>query len=130
MGDNSFKDKRRDREKEADEADQGNSKNPSAPVKGQIGTSDKVDQLLTQAKPLIEQINALYNQYISGIEQFPPNDKRKMLEGLMAQIQSMSKPTQSIQFKANSLLQHFMTYREKWDRILRDLEAGKIRRRV
>jgi len=118
---------KRYREKE-DERERGESVSGPQANKA-ILTSDRVTQLVEQAEPLIEQVNNLYNQFMSGIERLPPEARRKQLDDMMGSITTMPKPTPAVQFRCNTLTAHYKTYAEKWDKLLRDLEAGKIQRR-
>ena len=88
----------------------------------------QLDTMLLQAEPLIEQVNSLYNQYLAGVERAPPIERRKLLEQLMAAILATPKPTQSYQFRANGTNSKYLTYRDRWDRMMKDLESGKIKR--
>jgi len=92
------------------------------------GGSEKLDELIERGEPLIEQVNNLYNQYFSGAERLPPVERRKQLDQLMQTIQLMAKPTAGIRFKCEALLNQYNTYKDRWERMLRDLESGKIRR--
>jgi hypothetical protein len=97
---------------------------------GQLDAStEKLMEYLKRADPMIEQINNLYNQYLTGAEKRPPTERRKQLDQLMATIMIMGKPTKSLQFRCNSLHYYYATYRDRWDRLMRDLESGKIKRR-
>jgi hypothetical protein len=93
-------------------------------------SSEKVDELILRAEPMIDQIQGLYNQYLSGIEKHPPNERRKQLEQLMYTLQLVSKPTAGLQFRYQTLNAKYVSYRERWDKVLKDLEDGKIKRRI
>lgn len=92
------------------------------------GESERLTQLLERADPMIEQLDSLYMQYMAGVEWRPPLERRKQLEQLMATVRLMSKPTQIIQFQSSTLLQRYEVHRDRWDRIVRDVENGKIKR--
>lgn len=93
-----------------------------APVAG--ATSE---ELTRRAAPLIDQVNALYNQYRQGLERFPPNILRKQLEALVDQLQKIPNTSAAEQFRVNGLKASFSTYRDKWDRLIKDIESGKVR---
>ncbi len=124
-----FEDRRRERDREAIEE-------PSRPEKtyGQRPESavipGKIDELLARATPLIEQVNALYNQYIAGVESRPPLERRKHLDQVMQTLQSMAKPTATLQFRSSNLQSSYMTHKDRWDRMMKDLESGKLNRRL
>lgn len=106
--------------------------NPSGPMKsaesGSGPPEDKILEWMDLATPMIEQLNNLYNQYFSGVERVPPTERRKQLDQLMFSIQNTSKPTTGLQFRSGTLVQQYNTAKDRWDRMLRDLESGKIKR--
>src|SRR2546423_209285 len=63
----------------------------------------KLIQLVDLAEPMIEQVNALYNQYINGVEKNPPTERRKQLDQTMQTVMLMGKPTVEIQFRCSNL---------------------------
>jgi hypothetical protein len=91
-------------------------------------TSDKLMELFQRAEPLIEQLNNLYNQYLAGVESRPPLERRKILDTTMATLQAMAKPTPAYQFRFTTLNASYVTHRDRWDRLIKDLEMGKIKR--
>lgn len=97
---------------------------------GLTDLSKKIDELMRRAEPLMEQVNSLYNQYAAGVEQRPPVERRKNLDQLMVSIQMMSKPTQAQQFRANNLVANFNLYKQRWERLLKGIESGEIKRNL
>jgi len=104
-------------------------------VSGKIGvraptslTSDEVEKMMGQARALIDQVSALYNQYLGGIEKLPPIEKRKQLEQLMTTLSVSRGGPASLQFKLSGLTASYATFRDHWDKQMRNLEAGKIKR--
>ena len=85
-------------------------------------------QLIEQATPLIEQLNNLYNQFFAGAEKVPPTERRKQLDQTMASIMLSSKPTPQMQFRCQTLNQSYISARDRWDRMMKDLESGKLKR--
>jgi hypothetical protein len=65
---------------------------------------EKFDELITRAEPIIEQLNHLY--------------------------QMMPKSTPAAQFRYSSLQAQYTTYKERWEKMMKDLEAGKLKRIV
>lgn len=92
-------------------------------------STEQLNAMLQAAQITIEQVSQLYTQYIAGVEKLPPNEARKKLELMMLQIQNAAKSTPSMKFKTQTLISTFHTHRDRWDRTLKDLESGKIRRR-
>jgi hypothetical protein len=91
--------------------------------------SEKLEDLLLRAEPLLEQVNHLYSIYLAGAEQYPPIERRKTLDGLMVSLQMISKPTPAALYKYTAIAARYESYRNRWDKLLRDLENGKIQRR-
>ncbi len=88
----------------------------------------KLLQLLDQATPMIEQLNNLYNQFFAGTERVPPIERRKQLDQTMATIMMTPKITAPLQFRAQTLNSSYISARDRWDRMLKDLESGKLKR--
>lgn len=137
--DTSFDERRKQRELE-DEEEQRKQEARSTPGGAGSGRSsgntsrtgdaetDKLLELFQRAEPLIEQLNSLYNQYIAGVESRPPRERRKQLDQIMAALQGLAKPTPSYQFRYTTLNASYFTHRDRWDRMCKDLESGKIKR--
>lgn len=123
--------RRRRREREDAEAQaatkEQKSKRPGAPV--QVSRDD-LPQLLTTAEQLIDQVEALYKQFILGLTERPPHEKRRQLEKILESIFKAPRTNPALQFRIGSLNAHFLTHRDKWDRQLKELETGKIKRVV
>jgi len=115
--------RRRDREdkREAEES------KVSSAVTGNPSDNGKLLELLAQADSLIEQVNNLYNQYISGAEKLVPVERRSLLDNLMAKIMVTEKSTASLRFKFSTIQAKYVTHRDRWDKLMRDLEAGQVK---
>jgi len=90
----------------------------------QKSDNEKINEIIARITPLIEQVNTLYNQYKTGIEKKPPNERRSLLDDLINQIQNMPKPTPNSRFQAQSLLSKYITYKDRWDRMMKEIEQG------
>jgi hypothetical protein len=121
--------RQREREEEKEREEREELAKPTQSKIGSVsGGSEKLIELMERAEPMIEQLTHLYNMYIAGAEQQPPLERRKQLDQIMNTIFLMSKPTPSLQFRSATMLNHYNTNRERWDRMLKDLESGKIKR--
>jgi hypothetical protein len=132
--------RRRERELEQDEEEtkvrELRKGTVAAPGRGDFATlegstdrsNDKLEDLIHRADGMIEQVSNLYNMFAVGVEKLAPIERRKQLEQVMLSIQMMSKPTPSALFKANSIQSRYQSQRERWDKLLRDIESGKIKR--
>ena len=119
-----------DRRRRREEEDAGIDPSSSS-SSGHVNSSDaelaKLHELMDRAGPAIEQLNNLYNQYFAGAERRPPLERRQQLDQLMEMIRMLGKPTQAIRFKCNSLQSHYVSNRDRWDRLLKEQEAGRGR---
>jgi hypothetical protein len=120
--DEDFRSRRRRLEKEQAEK-------PNPDSLDEAAVTQRLEELLARATPLVEQVNGMYARYLQGIEKFAPVERRTHLDTLMNTIFSLPKPTASGRFRAEALHQTYRQYRDKWDRQMRDLEAGRIKRR-
>lgn len=103
-------------------------KRPQKPASVELMTLHQANEEFTKVEVLIEQINHHYQMYLAGLEQLPPKEKRSRLEKEMHMLSDSRKNT-ALKFRWNTLHAHFISARERWDRILRDLESGKVQRR-
>lgn len=91
-------------------------------------TTEKLRELMDRANMLIDQVNNLYNQYVVGVIDTPPIERRGQLDQIINTVTLMGKPTRSLRFKFMNLQGKYTTYRDRWEKRLKDLEAGKIQR--
>ena len=89
-----------------------------APINQGDGGTEKVDELIKRAEPLIQQLNNLYAMYVAGVEKRPPIERRSQLDQIMVTLQLMSKPTPAYQFRYQTLLQSYVTHKERWEKML------------
>lgn len=120
----------RERDQEREEENKGTSEieigAKPARADGQASGEGPVLDLISKAEVLVEQVQNLYHMYVSGLERLPPITQRKLLEDISAKILAAPKPTASLSFRAGSFSTKLQTYRDKWDRLMRDVESGKI----
>ena len=119
-------------ERDAERDREAASTDKTAPKKmGALKTQgdSKLDELIGRADPMIEQLQNLYAQFMAGALKIPPIENRKQLQALMDRIAAEGKPTLALQFRAQGITAKFNTYKERWDKLLQNLEDGKIKRR-
>lgn len=102
----------------------------SAQEANQISGGDKFLELILRAEPLIEQLNNLYNMYFTGVEKIPPIERRKQLDQLMLSLQMMPKMNAAALFKYNNIYSKFISYRDRWEKMMKNFEDGKIKRAI
>jgi hypothetical protein len=90
--------------------------------------SKRVRILMRRAEPLIEQLDATYRQYVLGVEDIPPNERRLYLDQMITSILYAPKTTTEVKYRFEVLYNRYITFRDRWDRMIKDLEAGKIQR--
>lgn len=127
---NSFNRRRREREqKESRELSI-----PEASSDSNLDLNDLSDipdhflHLLQQAESLIDQINNLYQMYAVGVERLPPLEKEKVLDRTFLNAQSMPKPTPATRFRFSSLQGRYTSFKERWAKLIKDIDSGKIKR--
>lgn len=131
--DEDLKSRRRREEKEEEEA-KATALEKANPRLGGSGIgaaldSNQLAELMARAEPMIEQLNNLYNMYVAGVEKRPPLEKRSQLDALVTQLNNVHKATSAQQFRWQTFYNHYQTNRDRWTKLMKDLEDGKIKRR-
>jgi hypothetical protein len=98
-----------------------------AESKGASG--EQIETWIKDSNILIEQVNNLYQMYVGGAEKNPPIVQRKRLEELIHKVQMATKSTTTLRFLSSNLNSKFLTFKDKWEKLLKDLESGKVKRR-
>jgi uncharacterized phage infection (PIP) family protein YhgE len=119
---------RRDQKKHwnDDEIDEDRDDNKSDSDKTREDQIEKLLRTFDRVEPMMEQLNTLYNQYKVGLERIPPNHIRKQLDELFGQLVYAQKPTAAYLYRYNTLYHRYNSYKEKWDKLVKDVESGKI----
>ncbi len=99
---------------------------PSAEIGASTTTDQILIELLTKCEGMMEQITNLYNMWVQGMERTPPTTQRKHLDNMILKIQAAPKPTTNLKFRVAQFHTKFSTYKDKWDRLLKDVESGKL----
>jgi hypothetical protein len=86
-----------------------------------------IDHLMGDIEPMIEQVNTLYRMFGAGVERLPPVQKRAQLQRLVEQLMAAQKPTPTIRFRVGAVIGKYNTMKEKWDKLMKDIESGKIK---
>jgi hypothetical protein len=85
-------------------------------------TSDQVELKINEAKVLMDQIHQLYQHYFNGVEKRPPEDKARLLDARIKEIERMSGSTTAGRFKLGQFIAQYRQFRDLWDRKLRQME--------
>ena len=86
------------------------------------------EDLVAKANAQIDQVSALYNMFFAGAATLPPIENRAQLEATMKALQAAHKVTPAASFRFNTIVSRFTTYKDRWDKQLKSLEGGKIKR--
>jgi len=89
---------------------------------------DKLIELLARIDMQIDIIQNLYNMYFAGAEENPPTQQRQHLDRMHQTAYLMKKPTIALRFRFETIHGKYVSYRDRWEKKLRDLEAGRIKR--
>ena len=100
-----------------------------APSETPAPNASALTHLVQRGENLLEQIQSLYNMYVAGQERTLPIPQRKQLDDLAAQIAVAAKPSVADRFRASQFNSKMTTYKDKWDRLAKDLEAGRVVRK-
>ena len=86
------------------------------------------DDELAKLTADFEALRTLYEQYFAGVEKLQPLRKRDAFERALrtSKLGSATKPT--VRFKFGTIQQRFASYRNYWDRVLRQIEEGTFKR--
>lgn len=113
----------RKRYREREEEQNRPTDDPNAPSEDYI---KKLVELMERAEPLIHQINGSYNMWMQGVERNPPRDRQAQLDRMMETLTMMAKPTPAYRFKFQNIQATYNMFRQKWERLIADIESGKI----
>lgn len=116
----------RERQREDERDARAGKSNPSTGKGASSASSEKLDDLIQKADSLIEQVNNLYGMYVAGVERAAPIERRKQLEQVMLSLQSTMKNSPAALFRYNGVLAKYSSHKDKWERLLKDIESGKV----
>lgn len=88
------------------------------------------EEELADLEGRISRLRVLYDQYFMGIEKLEPMHLRKEIDKTFKRSIIARRGTTVQKFRYRGLLQRFTSYCSYWDRIVRLIEEGKIRRGV
>lgn len=94
----------------------------SSPASPPQPNSEQIDRKLKDFRLLVDQTHQLYLQYFNGIEKRPPVEKRKLIETQMVELQRLPQAQPTQRFKIQQAVQHFLSFKDLWERKLRDRE--------
>ena len=85
---------------------------------------------MEQANRDIDALHRLYNVYFQGGEEDPPRSERKALDTLVNKVKTalVTATNAADKFQANTLINRYRTMCGRWDRTLKGIENGTIKR--
>ena len=95
-----------------------------------VALKEKFDAELDQLDHRIARLRVLYDQYFMGIEKLEPMYQRKEITKVFNLSQILKLGSTVHRFRYRALLQKFTSYSSYWDRIVRLIEEGRMRRGV
>jgi hypothetical protein len=98
--------------------------------KASQAAKERFEQELEDIDSRMGRLRVLYDQYFMGIEKLEPMTKRIELYKIFQRSQILRQGTTVLRFRYRSLQQRFTSYCSYWDRIVRLIEEGRIRRGV
>ncbi|MCB0359456.1 MAG: hypothetical protein KDD44_07460 [Bdellovibrionales bacterium] len=76
----------------------------------------------------IEELKIQYEQYFIDVIKFPPTSDVSNVERMIRKLYSAPFRNAQINFKLNTLVQRFKTYKNYWDRVQKQREDGTYRK--
>lgn len=135
--DDSFENRRRrDRreEEEAEEEQRAKLKNATIPTTAsKVHSQTSSNAVLEQMRlidTMIDQVHNLYQMFIAGVERLPPKEKQALIEKSIANLQGNLSQTPATKFRFNTLNTRFLSYKDRWEKMMKNIESGKIKKRL
>jgi hypothetical protein len=85
---------------------------------------EKVSALIHEVEVLIEQLHHLYNLYFQRVEKRAPIEKRSLLDHQIKLLQNALKASPSLRFRANTVLSSYLSYKDRWDRKMKEMDSN------
>jgi hypothetical protein len=76
----------------------------------------------------IDRLRSLYEQYFRGIEKQPPTVLQKRVEREMRELRKVRHRNTAMRFRVQMQVQKYTSYLTYWQRIMRSLELGQLKR--
>ena len=91
---------------------------------------DAMELELAELDARIARLRVLYDQYFMGIERMEPTYLRSEVDKIFRRSQVLRRGSTVFKFRFRSLQRRYTAYRSYWDRVVRMIEDGQIRRGV
>jgi hypothetical protein len=91
----------------------------------------EIDVELTQFEKQLDALKVAYERYFMGLDRRPPETLRKTVVRLMRDLEHRTFIRNTAQkFRLRSLVQRWTTYKQYWDRVMRQIEEGTYKRDI
>jgi len=94
----------------------------------EVGVS--IDDDLQKVDVKLSQLKRDYEQYFLGIRKREPINLRREVEKILRYWGNMHIPKAAARFRFNTLNARFFSYRQMWERVVREIENGTYKRDV
>jgi hypothetical protein len=85
---------------------------------------------LAETETRLRRLRLLYDQWFHGLERAEPQNQRREIDRLIADLKNQQVRNTALKFRLNQLVQRYMTYHTYWQRITRQIEEGTYKRDV
>ena len=97
----------------------------------QIENSKKaMEEELVALEKKLNRVRVLYDQYFMGVERLPPEMMRNDLDKAFMRSKIQRSRSTALKFRFRSVRQKYTSLKSYWDRIIRLIEEGRIRRGI
>lgn len=93
-----------------------------------IAAARRQGEELERLERQLDAVKRDYERYFIGVQKNEPHAERRALEKAFRRSRLGETPKSEVRFRFRVLLQRLSTYTSYWDRTLRDLEGGVLRR--
>ncbi len=76
----------------------------------------------------LDRLRSLYDQYFRGFEKLPPTILNKEVENKIRNLSKERMKNTALRFKLQVLIQKHTTFLAYWQRMMREIEDGKVKR--
>lgn len=84
----------------------------------------EIDGKLQKLENKLDTLRRDYEQFFVGARDRPPRNTRKQVDKLVRDLEQASVTNTSQKFKLRSLVQKYSSYKQKWNRVQRQIEQG------
>lgn len=83
-----------------------------------------IDGKLQKLEKKLDNLRRDYEQFFVGARDRPPTNERRQVERLLRELKQANIANTSQQFRMRGLAQRFTSYKQKWNRVERQIEQG------